>query len=108
MKKYFPVLRSCPLFADIDEGALESMLQCLNAQSRRFLRGETVFHEGNEARWVGIVLEGAVQIFRNDYDGGRSLLGRAGVGQLFGEEQYKSESQYRKTPTSAAGLHPPA
>ena len=85
MKKYFPVLRSCPLFADIDEGALESMLQCLNAQSRRFLRGQTVFHEGDEARWVGIVLEGAVQIFRNDYDGSRSLLGRAGVGQLFGE-----------------------
>ena len=85
MKKYFPVLRSCPLFADIDEGDLESMLQCLNAQHRRFLRGQTVFHEGDEARWVGIVLEGAVQIFRNDYDGSRSLLGRAGVGQLFGE-----------------------
>ena len=85
MKKYFPVLHSCPLFADIDEGDLESMLQCLNAQSRRFLRGETVFHEGDEARWVGIVLEGAVQIFRNDYDSSRSLLGRAGAGELFGE-----------------------
>ena len=85
MKKYFPILMACPLFAGIREDDLESMLQCLNAQSRRFLRGQTVFHEGDEARWVGIVLEGAVQIFRNDYDGSRSLLGRAGVGQLFGE-----------------------
>jgi len=85
MKKYFPLLQSCPLFAGIDGEDLEGMLRCLNAQSRRVSRGQTVFHEGDEARWVGIVLEGAVEIFRDDYDGSRSLLGRAGRGQLFGE-----------------------
>ena len=85
MKKYFPLLQSCPLFAGIDGEDLEGMLRCLNAQSRRVSRGQTVFHEGDEARWVGIVLEGEVQIFRDDYDGSRSLLGRAGPGQLFGE-----------------------
>lgn len=85
MKKYFPILMACPLFTGIREDDLESMLQCLNAQRRRYLRGQTVFHEGDEARWVGIVLEGAVQIFRDNYDGSRSLLGRAGPGELFGE-----------------------
>ena len=85
MKKYFPLLQRCPLFAGIDGEDLEGMLRCLNAQSRRVSRGQTVFHEGDEARWVGIVLEGAVEIFRDDYDGSRSLLGRAGTGQLFGE-----------------------
>ena len=85
MKNYFPLLQRCPLFAGIDGEDLEGMLRCLNAQSRRVSRGQTVFHEGDEARWVGIVLEGAVEIFRDDYDGSRSLLGRAGAGQLFGE-----------------------
>ena len=80
MKNYFPLLQRCPLFAGIDGEDLEGMLRCLNAQSRRVSRGQTVFHEGDEARWVGIVLEGAVEIFRDDYDGSRSLLGRAGAG----------------------------
>ena len=61
------------------------MLGCLNGQLRPVSRGQTVFHEGDEARWVGIVLEGEVQIFRDDYDGSRSLLGQAGPGQLVGE-----------------------
>jgi len=85
MKQYFPILSDCPLFAGIDADDLEGMLRCLNAQRRVFHRGETVFHEGDEARWVGIVLDGAVQIFRDDYDGSRSLLGWAGPGDLFGE-----------------------
>ena len=85
MKKYFPLLQRCPLFAGIAPEELESMLGCLNGQLRPVSRGQTVFHEGDEARWVGIVLEGEVQIFRDDYDGSRSLLGRAGPGQLFGE-----------------------
>jgi len=85
MKNYFPLLQRCPLFAGIAPEELESMLGCLNGQLRPVSRGQTVFHEGDEARWVGIVLEGEVQIFRDDYDGSRSLLGRAGPGQLFGE-----------------------
>ena len=85
MKKYFPLLQRCPLFAGLAPEELESMLGCLNGQLRPVSRGQTVFHEGDEARWVGIVLEGEVQIFRDDYDGSRSLLGRAGPGQLFGE-----------------------
>lgn len=85
MKKYFPILQSCPLFAGIDAADLAGMLSCLNARQRTIHRGQPIFHEGDEARWVGIVLEGDVQILRDDYDGSRSLLGRAGPGDLFGE-----------------------
>ena len=85
MKKYYPTLLACPLFAGITGEELAGMLQCLNGQLRTVARGQIVFHEGDEARWVGIVLEGEVQIFRDDYDGSRSLLGRAGPGELFAE-----------------------
>lgn len=85
MKKYFSTLQRCSLFDGIGAEELESMLGCLNGQLRAAGRGQTVFHEGDEARWVGIVLEGEVQILRDNYDGSRSLLGRAGPGELFGE-----------------------
>jgi len=85
MEKYDSVLEACPLFAEIGREDLRGMLQCLNARLRRVERGELLFREGDEARWVGIVLEGQVQISREDMDGGRSLLGRAGPGEMFGE-----------------------
>ena len=41
--------------------------------------------EGDPAGFVGLVLEGAVQIVRDDYYGSRSILGHAGPGDLFAE-----------------------
>jgi CRP-like cAMP-binding protein len=79
------VLTTCPLFHGVNEEELSAMLSCLDSREHSYTRGELIFREGEPADRVGIVLEGNVQIFRNDYDGSRSLLGRAGVGDLFGE-----------------------
>ena len=44
-----------------------------------------IFSAGQPARYLGVVLEGAVQILQEDYFGGRAILGAAGPGDLFGE-----------------------
>jgi len=85
MEKYIPVLQGCPLFADIHAQDLPGMLQCLGAQILSYQKGQLVFHEGAPATHLGIVLEGAVQILRDDYYGNRSILGRAAAGDLFCE-----------------------
>ena len=83
--KYLPVLQKCPLFRDIDSSELPALLTCLGAKTVTADRRETVLREGEPARFVGVVLEGGVQILQEDYFGNRSILGLAGPGELFGE-----------------------
>lgn len=83
--KYLPVLQKCPLFRGIDPSELPALLTCLGAKTVTADRRETVLREGEPARFVGVVLEGGVQIQQEDYFGNRSILGLAGPGELFGE-----------------------
>ncbi len=85
MKKYFDVLRKCPLFCEISEQNLFAMLACLDAKIAHFDKGKTIIAEGGPAKYVGIVLSGAVQIIRNDYWGNRSIVAGIGPSELFGE-----------------------
>ena len=85
MQKYMDCLTACPLFEDIEEDGLTGMLACLGAYPRRFEKGETILLEGESVRCMGVVLSGAVQIVRMDYDGGRSILSKLGPSDLFAE-----------------------
>lgn len=85
MKKYFDVLKKCPLFNGIKEEKLGDMLLCLSAKEKSFKKGDTVLAEGDSASVFGIVLKGSVQLIRIDYYGNRSILASLGPGQLFGE-----------------------
>lgn len=85
MKKYFEVLRKCPLFHDITDENLGAMLGCLGAKVMSFNKKETVISEGNPAKYIGIVLSGTVQIVRLDYLGNRSIVTNVEPSELFGE-----------------------
>ena len=85
MEEFLPVLGSCTLFEGIRAQELPGLLACLGAAAVRIGKNGQVFSEGEPARHVGIVLEGSVQIVQDDYYGNRTILGRAGVGELFGE-----------------------
>ncbi|MBQ7377143.1 MAG: Crp/Fnr family transcriptional regulator [Clostridia bacterium] len=85
MKKYLEILKKCPLFDGIGEQELLRMLGCLAARVHRFERKYTVLTEGASARYIGILLSGAVQIVQVDYYGNRSILSQIGEGQIFGE-----------------------
>ena len=85
MEKYFDLLLNTPLFDRIDREELSSLLGCLQAKLITAEKGEPLFLEGDAAGFIGIVLEGAVQIVRDDYYGTRSVLSHAEPGQLYGE-----------------------
>ena len=85
MKDYFDILRECPLFDRIGDESLKEMLGCLNAKERSYKKGDAVFAEGDKAKYLGIVLEGNVQLIRVDYYGNRSILANIEPPQLFGE-----------------------
>lgn len=85
MKDFFDILRECPLFDRIGDESLKEMLGCLNAKERNYKKGDAVFAEGDKAKYLGIVLEGSVQLVRVDYYGNRSILANIEPPQLFGE-----------------------
>lgn len=85
MEKYLGLLSSTALFDGIEQENISSMLGCLSARKLSFRRGESLFMEGDRAGFVGLVLEGEVQILRDDFYGKTSLMDVAGVGQLFAE-----------------------
>ncbi len=104
MEKYFELLLKTPLFSGIDRGDLSSLLQCLQAKILHFEKGTPVFLEGEEAGFIGLVLEGAVQIVRDDYYGTRSVLSHAEPGELFTETYACSQISYM--PVSGYALKP--
>ncbi len=81
----FGILSQCPLFEGIEHGEIELMLNCLSGRKTEVLKGAPVFLEGDSADFVGVVLEGAIQIVRDDYYGNRSVMAVAEKGELFAE-----------------------
>ena len=85
MKKYFEILRKCPLFNCIGDNDLLGLLGCLDAKVMRFEKKYTIFTEGSKAKYLGIVLSGSAQIVQMDYYGNRSILCGIEPSELFGE-----------------------
>lgn len=85
MKKYFEVLRECPLFYHIEDENLLALLGCLGAKVESFGKKYTILAEGNPAKYIGIVLTGSAQIIRIDYYGNRSIVTGVGPSEVFGE-----------------------
>lgn len=85
MKKYFPILRKCPLFQGIADADLLPMLDCLGARAVQFHKKETILAEGQPAKYIGIILTGSAQIIRIDYFGNRSIVADVKPPELFGE-----------------------
>lgn len=85
MEAYFDLLTSSTLFAGISREDLQTMLTCLGARVISVAKGDPVFLEGDPAGFLGIVLEGSVQIVREDYFGNRSILHQSMPGDIFAE-----------------------
>jgi CRP/FNR family cyclic AMP-dependent transcriptional regulator len=77
------LLRSVPLFADLEEGELERFSQV--AVPRSFPAATRVFHEGDNSDACYIVSEGSCRVTREHSDGRAITLATLGPGEIFGE-----------------------
>ncbi|MBQ8885303.1 MAG: Crp/Fnr family transcriptional regulator [Clostridia bacterium] len=85
MQKYLELLKNCPLFLGVNDDELISMLGCLGARVVPFAKRQTLMEEGEQAKELGVVLSGSVQIVQVDYFGNRNILSDVETGELFGE-----------------------
>lgn len=79
------ILYRCPLFRGIKEDDIEGMLGCLSARKEMFASRDAVYLNGDRIEEVGIVVEGEVQVVRDDFEGRRAILAHIGPGEVFGE-----------------------
>jgi CRP/FNR family transcriptional regulator len=77
------LLRSVPLFADLEAAELESFSHV--AVARSFPAGTRVFHEGDHSDACYIVREGSFRVTREHSDGRAITLATLGAGDIFGE-----------------------
>ncbi|MBE6536879.1 MAG: Crp/Fnr family transcriptional regulator [Ruminococcaceae bacterium] len=85
MKKYFEILKKCPLFFGIAENDLLKMLPCLGAEIVKYDKRDTVFAEGSEAKNIGVLLSGGAESVRYDYYGNKSIINKIDPPEVFGE-----------------------
>ncbi len=104
MKKYFEILKKCPLFLGISDNELGALLSCLGAKVEFFDKKFTVLSQGNTARFIGIVLSGSVQVMQVDYYGNRNIITEIKRGELFGEAFACAEIQ--KIPVNIIATEP--
>lgn len=85
MKKHFEILRKCPLFNNIADNDLSSLLSCFDAKAAIFNKKDIILSEGEYVTHIGIVLSGKAQLERTDYYGNRSIVTSIFPAELFGE-----------------------
>ena len=85
MKKYLEILKKCPLFFEIEDDKLLTMLNCLGARVVSFDKKYTIFAEGTPAKYIGIMLSGTAQIIQIDFYGNRSILSEISPSEVFAE-----------------------
>jgi CRP/FNR family transcriptional regulator len=77
------LLRSVPLFSDLEEGELERFSRV--AVPRSFPAATRVFHEGDHSDACYIVRSGSFRVTREHSDGRAITLATLGPGDIFGE-----------------------
>jgi len=74
-----------PLFAGIEPGDMEGMLGCIGYHVRSYQKGEIIAFEEENINHVGVVLEGTVDMIKEDVWGNRTMLLRTCPEDIFGE-----------------------
>jgi len=78
-------LKSCPLFRGMQDEDLSALLKNLGARRKKYKKGEAVYRAGDEARELGVVVCGRIQIENDDLWGNKSVLDSVGPGRVFAE-----------------------
>ena len=85
MDKYISLLKSNELFHTIEETELDTMLSCLNAETKHLKKNEVILMAGSRPDYVGTVLEGELHIIKEDLDGNRIIVSTVIPGDIFAE-----------------------
>ena len=90
-EKNFLLSQKNTLFSDIAEEDLRKLYKCLCAKEKAFKREFFVFHQGDNVKFVYLVLSGNLHVINEDFWGNRSITETLNTDTLFGEAYIFSE-----------------
>ena len=77
---YDALLQASPIFYDIAPEEIHAMLDCLSAKTLSYPKGSFLFHYGDHLDSLGLVLEGCVDVMKEDFWGNTNLMTRCRPG----------------------------
>lgn len=84
MKKNFD-LTKVPLFKSMSQEEIQSVLGCLGAHITQYQKDDFIIHVGDKPENIYIVLDGQVNVIREDLAGHRFVIANISANQVFGE-----------------------
>lgn len=79
------LLQNSPLFKGINASDIEHLLHCFKVREVVFNKDQIIKDHGDHLTEMGFVLEGMIQLERNDYWGNRTIINHISTGEFFGE-----------------------
>ena len=74
-----------PLFNDINQNGINIIMNCFKISEKEYKKGSYIWHAGDEAVYVGIVVDGQVNIVKDNIFGDRTIINIVSPMQIFGE-----------------------
>ncbi|MCI9414648.1 MAG: Crp/Fnr family transcriptional regulator [Clostridiales bacterium] len=98
------VLSSAPLFRGLSGMEREEVLRDLHARRQTYTAGVILLLAGTEPAAMGMVLDGRIQVVREDEAGNRTILTELEPGELFGEAFLFAQGTQRRLPVTVLAV----
>lgn len=85
MKQYITILQNCPLFRQLTQEEILHILHCFEAKPRQYVASDYLIMQGDIVDFIGIVLEGSLEIIKENIAGDRHIVTTLSPSDLFGE-----------------------
>lgn len=85
MDKYLNLISQSALFSSIEKKDIVSLLGCLQSTIVHYSKASYIWNAGMKVNQIGIVLEGKLQVARDNILGDHTILMEVGIAELFGE-----------------------
>ncbi len=95
--------RESALFAGITEEDIEPLMVCLGCYARHYKKGEYIHLIQGDIRYMGIVLEGSIQMLKEDVWGSKAIISVIKDNEIFGES-LSSEHSLASTVSFVAAM----
>lgn len=85
MEEYLDILEENPLFAGMEKSEIRELCRCIGWKVCEYGKNEYIMSSGESSGKTGIVVEGSVNIVKEDFWGNRVIIGKMETGEMFGE-----------------------
>jgi len=74
-----------PLFKGVNQNSINIIMNCFKSVEKEYKKGMYIWHAGDEANYVGLVIKGQVNIVKDDISGDRVIISTVYNPMMFGE-----------------------